>query len=206
LEGTVVKLTDESLADDPLFRIWVTRGCYFILADRLKRKSRYSNGSITILSFYVIVISIIDIAFGSALPANFDAFIPPITVILSVFIIIITLLEQSKEYRLEAEYSEQTAHKLEDLFGRFEAFRLGVATGDEAAFRTEYSNVLISARTTRRTIDYIWFQLTNASDLKLRAPKVLLLSASLAWTGALEYWIYAAMVLLPPIGGMLLII
>jgi len=90
------------------FKIWVTRGCYFTLADRLNRKARYSVISITILSFYVFVISLVTLVFGSILRATDAQILSTASIILSVFIIIMTLFEYSKNYVADAERSQNT--------------------------------------------------------------------------------------------------
>jgi len=144
------------------FKIWVTRGCYFTLADRLNRKARYSVISITILSFYVFVISLVTLVFGSILRATDAQILSTASIILSVFIIIMTLFEYSKNYVADAERSQNTAHALEQLYNRYEGFLdAPKQEQSEEEFRKEYNEILKTARTGRSALDYHWFRLAN---------------------------------------------
>lgn len=185
------------------FRMWVTRGCFFALCDRLKRKSRYSIGSITLLSFYVFMISMIALIYADNLPKSEEILLACVSIILSVLIIIVTLLENSKEYTLTAEFAFQTAHALENLYNRYEAFlEVGASANGgngELSYREEYNQILRTARLTRKAIDYHLFQLQNAAAFKLSAAKYSLTLLILACECVFDYWIYATMALAPPL-------
>jgi len=198
--GAALNEQTEEWGGNVRFKVWVTRGCYFALYDRLKRKARYSNAAITILSFYVLVVAIIQISYTEQLPDSFESHIPPLSIILSVFIIIVSLLEQSNEYRLEAEHSLRSAHRLEELYGRFESLPSSVADESESALRREYSEALVAAKTHRKSIDYVKFQLDNLEAFEIGWFKKTILRLRLARGTIAEYWLYAAMIILPPAG------
>lgn len=179
------------------FKIWVTRGCYFALSDRLKRKARYSVGAITILSFYVFVISMIALVFGTSLSPNTILLMSTLSIVLSVFIIIISLLENSKNYALDAESASQTAHALEDLYYKYESFLLAPVAANEDAHRHKYAEILASARTNRRAIDYHLFQLSNVGEFKLSWSRLFVAIALFLLETIAEYWVYATMMIVP---------
>lgn len=182
------------------FRMWVTRGCFFVLSDRLKRKARYSIGAITLLSFYVFTISMMALIFTSDMPKIDGIALSSISIILSVLIIIVTLLENSKEYPLGAEHAFQTAHALENLYNRYEALLQKNACADDMDFRNQYNEILRAARLGRKAIDYHQFQLQNAAAFGMSTLRIIATAALVAGEAALEYWIYATMAVLPPLG------
>jgi len=180
--------------------MWVTRGCFFVLSDRLKRKARYSIGAITLLSFYVFIISMIALIFASDMPKFDGVALSSISIILSVLIIIVALLENSKEYPLGAEHAFQTAHALENLYNRYEAFLQKNASTDDMGFRNQYNEILRAARLGRKAIDYHQFQLQNANAFEMSNLRIIVTGALVAGEAVLEYWIYATMAVLPPLG------
>lgn len=186
------------------FKMWVTRGCYFVVSDRLKRKGRYSVGAITLLSFYVFVISLFTLVFGNTIPSYYPAILSTLSIVLSVFIIIITLLEDSKKYILDAEHASHIAHELEALFNRYEV-ALMTPPPPDGKFQLEYATVLNSARFTRRAVDYHLFQLLNLNAFKLGWGQIVLMTFYFILETVMEYWIYASMILLPLIAMGLLI-
>lgn len=191
-------MTDETRAFGGTlkFRIWVTRGCYFVLSDRLKRKSRYSVSAITILSFYVFVISLFTLVFEQQIPDSYPRILSTFSIILSVFIIIITLLEDSKKYILDADHSWEVAQSLERLYNEYE-ISFSSSGGKEEQIRQRYADILDKAHTSRRALDYHFFQLSNpeAFDFGVRrycGTLVMFIAES-----AVEYWLYVSMVIAP---------
>jgi hypothetical protein len=183
------------------FRMWVTRGCFFVLSDRLKRKSRYSIAAITTLSFCVFVFSffalIVPFASSSAVTKEVTLVLSILSLVISVFIILITLLENSKDYSLYAENAYQIAHDLEELYNQYEAFLAGMITGSETEVRLTYSKILRRARVSRKSIDYQEFKLKNREAFGLTWKNIT--PTAFAWTidAIFEYWIYFTMIAIP---------
>lgn len=131
-------------------------------------------------------------------------YIAPASIILSVFIIIISLLEQSNEYRLDADLSLRTAHRLETLYNRFETNALGLKQFDEAKLRREYAEILVDARTHRKSVDYLQFRLENADVLSLGQMRRGILQIRLMFSRFVEYGLYSAMIAIPPLSFIIL--
>jgi len=135
----------------------------------------------------------IALIFASDMPRFDEIALSSVSIVLSVLIIIVTLLENSREYPLNAEYAFQTAHKLEDLYNRYEAFLQNRAIGDEMQFRDEYNQILRNARVGRKAIDYHQFQLQNDASFNLSTSSRLRTAAFCMFEGVVEYWFYATM-------------
>lgn len=193
----------EELGGSLQVKIWVTRGCYFLLADRLRRKSHFSARATTAIAFYILVTSIILLVYREYLQANIADGLNMFAVILSVFLIIITLMENARQYDVDAHNARMVAHQLERLYNEYEMNLIQVSAGldisDESDnIRKRYSEILYEAKLIRREIDYHLFQLMNSNVLDVGRIGVVFLFALVILESVLEYWLYAVMVLLPP--------
>lgn len=179
------------------FRVWVTRGGYFTLAERMSRKARYSVGATTLLSFYVVVLSLVILVFPEKISEVSSKWITTSSLIISIFIIIITLMENSKGYALNAEYAGQSARELAFLFNQMEEMEECDPESNDLAHIKKYNDILSQARIGHANIDYHGFQLTHPGEFKLTKWKWLGVLALYTIEAVLEYWPYALMVLGP---------
>lgn len=176
------------------FRIWVTRGCYFTAADRFKRLERYSVGATTLLSFYVFVLSLVVLVFPDKVSQASSRWLTAGSLVISIFIIIITLMENSKSYALKAEYAGQTARELAFLFNQQDEDDSGP---DDKAMVRRYNEILSQARVQHAMVDYHGFQLANPANFAYSHSKWAKTFAFWIIENGIEYWIYALMALGP---------
>lgn len=176
------------------FRVWVTRGGYFTLAERLNRKARYSVGATTLLSFYVVILSLVILVFPDKVSPTNSKWITTGSLIISIFIIVITLMENSKNYALKAEYAGQSARELAFLFNQMEENEL---SSDEFSHIKKYNEILSRARVGHANIDYHGFQLSHPGEFKYGLAKWCGIFALYAFECILDYGAYALMVLGP---------
>lgn len=194
----------EELGGSLQLRIWVTRGCYFVLADRLRRKSHFSARSTTAIAFYILSVAIILLVYGATLSADVEAGLNTFAVILSVFLIIITLMETARQYDVDAHSARTVAHQLERLYNDYE-INLKQSAEDQSTkdesnlIAKKYSEILYEAKLSRKEVDYHLFRLMNAEALKVTKGGFVWLVFLVSLGTVLEYWLYAFMVLLPPV-------
>ena len=91
--------------------IWITRGARFNAYRRLARKNHASIFAVSILSFYNVGIALFPSIVGTEI-------VPPATIAVSIFILIISLLEAGKGYAVKAERMHQNAVDLNYLLNR----------------------------------------------------------------------------------------
>lgn len=97
-------MTDNKKERDPLeVKLWKTKKIRFTADEWLRAKNRWSVFSITILSLYIIILSIHSVVNVDIVNPLYGRYIPVIVLILSVYILIISLFEGSKNYILEAD-------------------------------------------------------------------------------------------------------
>lgn len=93
--------------------IWITKGARFNASRRLIRKHNASIMTISILSLYNIGIGIVPEHFLSQFIS--DDWQSPLAVLLSVFILILSLLEVSHSYELKSDRLHRNAVAISEL-------------------------------------------------------------------------------------------
>jgi hypothetical protein len=164
------------------------------MADRLKLKARHSVVAITVVSFYVVVLSLLSLIFQDRMDSLSERLSSTATVIMSMFIIVLNLLESARNYSIESEYANIHAHEMERLFNRIDDQDLKSMETSK-----EYSDILDRSRVRHKMIDYDLFRLSNPSAFKFTRLKwgAIVLSYVRGIIG--EYWLYVVVVAGPPI-------
>jgi hypothetical protein len=114
-------LNDEQISNMDSYKlldsnIWKTKNSRHLAASRLKKKNIYSQYTITILSIYVLALSIgPKFGYVANLPADQINFI---NILLSIAIIAISLLESNNNYQIQAERLYHCANELAQLLIR----------------------------------------------------------------------------------------
>src|SRR5438128_730310 len=157
--------------DNLLGKMWKTKSARYNAQARLRSKQSASIGAISLLSFYVVVASIVQLAFGDAIAPLTSKLISVGTLVVSVFIIVITLLENGKNYPSEADRMHQSALKIAELYNGFQALTVDEANRERRQFNDRYSSALNEIQVDHKQIDYVLFELRSADDLQLPIAK-----------------------------------
>lgn len=182
-------------------RIWITKGSRFNAARRLNNKYQFSLSSISILSVYGIAIPFIQNIVNNPQCQKVNDIYNAISVILSVFTLVISLLEGAKNYQLRAEKLHSNAVELSTLNRELEY--LIVSKSGKADFIQEIGNV--SARYEKlikdcpenhEPEDYALFMVQNRKDFNISRLTELYTRVKLI---CLDYWLYAFVLGIPPI-------
>ena len=115
--------------------IWITRGARFNAYRRLARKNYASIFTISILSFYNIGIALFPDVIETKL-------VPPTSIAVSIFILIISLLEAGKGYAVKSERMHQNAVDLNYLLNKINLTE-NLGEKETKAFYDEYSRCTI---------------------------------------------------------------
>ncbi|MDO8953684.1 MAG: SLATT domain-containing protein [Gammaproteobacteria bacterium] len=97
-------------------QLWVTIGSRFNASRRLMIKHYASIFTVSILSLYILGINLLPL--GGTCP-KLAPFISPISILASVFVIILSLLEAGKGYEVKAERLHSNAMDLNALYSRW---------------------------------------------------------------------------------------
>lgn len=104
-------------------RIWITKGSRFEASRKLSFQGQLSITSISFLSVYAIAISIIQNTVDSTSQcSNLNNLYTITAILLSVFILVLSLLEGLKNYQLRAERLYNNAKELSQLYKKLKFF------------------------------------------------------------------------------------
>lgn len=146
--------------------MWKTRGSRFAARERLRRTNILSVTTITLLSSYVIISSVVLVAFTGQLNSLNEKWLNIINIALSVLVIVFSLIEFSRDYLGWSEAMNQSALKIGEIYSE-----LTVRVDDGSLTREEmekyerrYSEVLSMHPANHQPIDYLRFKLSNPAD------------------------------------------
>ncbi|WLB87702.1 SLATT domain-containing protein [Bradyrhizobium japonicum] len=187
-----------------LGKMWKTKSARFNAHARLIQKRNLSTWATSILAFYIFAGSLVPLVYPHLLSAGAEQLVSILTVIISVFLIIITLLESSKNYDREAERMLQCALEISNIYNSYQALTTEKADEQRGQFTNEYSAALNKSGLNHQDIDFLQFQLRNSRELQIRAARYAadVVKYFLLWVA--EYWLYVVLVVIPPLAAGLL--
>lgn len=186
-------------------RLWQTKGTRFSADERLRSKHKLSVFSLAILTLYLIALSIVDMLDPAFVPEQYQEFVPVMVLFLSVFILVISLIENSKGHLLQADKMHQCALEIQSLYHNLDLLR----KNDKDSFEErkeileEYNNILkkypnheeraywIFRANNYREKDINFWVITHPF-FKMPVSKILLL-----WYWLADFWLYLFFILSP---------
>ncbi len=169
----------------------ITAGCRFEASRRLDKKDGVSAVTISTLSLYAISFSLapyfIDVELVKSL-----SFLPFVSVIISIFIIILTLLEASKKYSVRAEMMHQCGKALNELHYELD-YLINTGNINETRFhqiKESYDKVIKNFPENHEQLDFHYYRVThprrffkkrNVSKQTSNKNKYFLFSRLLKW-------------------------
>ena len=150
-----------------LNKIWTTRGCRFQAHKRLNEVNNWSTWTISILTVYIISLSILSLN-----PPSSYIFLSGKTgsifmICLSIAILLISVLENSKNYKLRADGMHRCAKELSSIYNEICLIRDGVITTTIPERLIElgnkYQSIIDKYDDNHIELDYSKFQAINFS-------------------------------------------
>jgi hypothetical protein len=182
-------------------RIWKTKGSRFNAARRLNNKYQFSLSSISILSIYGIAIPLLQGIVKNPQCKELNDIYNVISLILSVFTLVISLLEGAKNYQLRAEKLHKNAVELSELQRKLEYVM--VSQLGDADFRqkvgdisVKYEELIKECPENHEPEDYDLFRAQNTKDFKMSWQTGLYIRIKLI---IIDYWLYVFVLGIPPI-------
>ena len=154
-----------------LNKIWTTRGCRFQAPKRLNEVNNWSTWTVNILTVYIISLSILSLN-----PPTSYSFLSGKTgsifmICLSIAILLISVLENSKSYKLRADNMHRCAKELSSTYNEICQIRDGIITSQIPERLIEIGNkyqATIDKYDDNHTdLDYTKFQAINFSVFNL---------------------------------------
>lgn len=185
--------------DHLLRKMWQTKSARFNAHKRLEGRHRLSILATSLLSCYLVGVSLYQLVFESSLTATGIKLLSVTNIVVSVFLIMIILVEAARNYGSEAERMRENALAISALYNAFQALPLADADAQRMEYAAEYSKLLEIAQLNHEDLDRNLFRIPNASELGIDWPTYLAMLFRTCWLFFREYWLYFSLVLVPPI-------
>jgi hypothetical protein len=153
-----------------LNQMWKTKGARFNACRRLKQTYKISNLAISLFSSFVILISLI-----ALLPSSFGlnlnvTNISLLSLLMSMFILLLSLLENGKQYEIKSERLFNNANEITRIYDKFR-FILEVKREKSGAkiesLISEYHFALDKCQENHEPVDYEMFEMEHPEVYRL---------------------------------------
>ena len=197
-------MTDKAMANngkDLLQRMWLTKGSRYNAHRRLQKKHDLSISSIAFLSSYVLIINSLKFAKFLEINQIQSDFITFFSIVVSIFILTLSLLDTSKDYKMRSDKLYMSAVEIDTLYNELEYILSSGASKKEKEKKVHqisvnYSKVLQLYQVNHETQD---FDLLISNTMKksfIRFFKNLLISIK---TKVLPYLMYYILIIATPV-------
>ncbi|WP_108866333.1 SLATT domain-containing protein [Aquimarina aquimarini] len=102
-------------------KIWCTKGARFYADQRFKKKSKLSNISLSFLSAYLIITSLISV-YNINQNTN-DNIISYLVTALSILLLVVSMYESNQDYKLRAHQYHNCGLELSEIYNKLRTFK-----------------------------------------------------------------------------------
>jgi hypothetical protein len=183
--------------DHLLAKMWKTKGARFNAHARLRGRHWASILATSLLSMYLAALSLCQLTFSDAMTPVENKVLSIGGVVVSIFLIIITLVETARNYLGDAEKMHQSALAISGLYNRFQALTIDQADAERMAFNDKYSEALQAIPVDHQDIDYKRFMIRSAGDLNITGARYFTLVVDYGLRWLWEFSLYIALILSP---------
>jgi len=155
--------------NDLLQRMWITRGARYNAYRRLKKKHDLSIATIAFLSSYALIINSITFVNFIPLKSHQLNYITFFTIVISVFILVLSLIDSSKDYKMNADKLYISAIEIENLYNELQKIRHTAVSPREKektfnVVSSSYSRILQLYQVNHDLIDYYIMTMDDKKD------------------------------------------
>src|SRR6185369_5570999 len=174
--------------------MWETKGSRFNTYRRLKKQGTLSITTISILSVYAIIISLFQFFFKTRLHNidNFDTFF---SIFLSICILVVSLLEASREYNTKAVKVYDCSNDIGSLLHKLKQVEYAEDINRELLnISDQYNAILKSCPENHDAIDFELFKAQNHKHYKINPLLSIFIKSK---SSVLPYSFYYLLILVP---------
>ncbi len=205
LKRIFYKSKNHSKIDNLLSKFWFTKGTRFTADEKLRAKNRWSTLSLSMMSIYLIFIYCVDLI--GIVPTDEKIYMALCVLFLSLFSLVINLLETAKNQTLEAKQMHDCALEVQNLYHELQ-LRLENKTANsdyKESLRKKYNEILAKYPNHEGSAYWVFkarnFHEDNVDFAFLNSPilKFLFSRLVLIWCWIKDFSLYAFFVFIPPI-------
>ncbi len=186
----IVMESDKSFADELCSRIWKTKGARFNKSRRYKNNNKLSSASIAILTLCVFAITLAEYMGLFAVGDHGSKVAIFTSMVLSIFILILSLLESCRSYEVKAERLYNCANDLTVLYNRLRQIVKSSDPDKDASvanINDEYDNILQKYPENHDPKDYQLLQAEHYKEFDLNWFESQLIKIKYCFS---SYWLY----------------
>lgn len=188
-------------AEELDMRMWKTKGARYSAYRRYQQKHWFSLAAISLLTLYVFGLTLADFCHIIISTGNSKNNIPFLSMLLSIAILILSLLEASKNYQIKSERLHNCAKEIAVVYNELRQLICSDMESENKMKKLEeitrrYNNIIEKYAENHDPIDYELFLAEhhkefNIGFIKKRVIKIKSL--------ILSYWLYVLLIFSPPI-------
>lgn len=174
--------------------IWTTKHCRFIAANRLQKRYLFSQFTVALLSVFCIFLSLSDKYIHSCTSIRDN--ISLLNILLSVFIIVLSLFEASANHNGRSDRLYSCANKSAGLLLKLKLVDLSdiISMSQLDVIRKEYTELISKYHENHEKYDYDLFQSQRPIEFKIKLIKRLKYKLTYF---VLSYGFYIFLIILP---------
>ena len=166
---------DDTRVKDLLYRMDVTKGSRFNASKRLEGRERRMALLIALASALVIALTFMSTAYR--LPAAVVSDLNVVTMVASVLILAVSLIQYSNNDAVNAEQHHRCGLEINELRGQLQALKEPVSEDNVREFARRYAHILDKYSVNHDLVDYDRYRLDHPALFKLSLIEKLFIHA-----------------------------
>jgi hypothetical protein len=146
--------TDARAVEQLLAAMRTVKAARFNAADRLERKNMVSLFAMSMVSLYFVGLSVWQAIYGSTLGEATNRLVTLVSIMSSIFTLVLALIEAMNDYRMKAHHMHACALAVNDLYHELQLLR-GLDAGQVQEFRLRYNAAVRSCPYNHARVDYL---------------------------------------------------
>ena len=146
--------TDARAVEQLLAAMRTVKAARFNAADRLERKNMVSLFAMSMVSLYFVGLSVWQAVYASTLDEATNRLVTLVSIMSSVFTLVLALIEAMNDYRMKAHHMHACALAVNDLYHELQLLR-GLGAGQVQEFRLRYNAAVRSCPYNHARVDYL---------------------------------------------------
>ena len=176
--------------------MWTTKGARYNGSRRCKRKHEVSTASTAILTLYIIGFSIAQYVPSFNIQKHICGYITYSTIVASIGILILSLLEGSKNYQVKSERLYNCANEINNLYSTLRSLHYDNSLNETKVMeiRNGYTELLLRYPDNHDPIDFELFkaQYKQEFDISYSSSTWIKMKSMIQM-----YWLYTALLIAP---------
>jgi hypothetical protein len=146
--------TDARAVEQLLAAMRTVKAARFNAADRLERKNMVSLFAMSMVSLYFVGLSVWQAVYGSTLDEATNRLVTLVSIMSSIFTLVLALIEAMNDYRMKAHHMHACALAVNDLYHELQLLR-PLDAGHVQEFRLRYNAAVRSCPYNHARVDYL---------------------------------------------------